>query len=235
MRSEFSSIPRLAARSLGRLVACQFDRSTDILEFEFTRFACFILRPQKQSSSVKLRRDCFKQHRSTNKSSDQTSASKRLSIAQRTTSTHLKQTIASNRPKLHKLPHPIQSLQHQLAVMSFFSRSSAPAVDESSQQQSARQQSQQNTNQSLDLSQSDMVREFRHQLTSMASLFDGLNNVCFAKCVTKYSGSMGDLTVGEEVCTDRCVLKYLEATSIIGATMKAQQEKSTAQQSQTFQ
>mmetsp|Transcript_6123 Transcript_6123/g.9542 ORF Transcript_6123/g.9542 Transcript_6123/m.9542 type:complete len:98 (+) Transcript_6123:46-339(+) len=53
------------------------------------------------------------------------------------------------------------------------------------------------------------------QLNIQNDLFRRLRDSCYRKCIRQYRE--GDLTVGEGACLERCVAKFMEAYTLVGA------------------
>ncbi|KAK4538568.1 hypothetical protein CDCA_CDCA18G4593 [Cyanidium caldarium] len=77
----------------------------------------------------------------------------------------------------------------------------------------------------MDPSAMNPVDLARREMAFYADLFNKMAEVCFRKCVTRYSD--GDLQTGENVCVDRCVSKYLSALQKVGELLQETQQQQT--------
>jgi len=57
----------------------------------------------------------------------------------------------------------------------------------------------------------ESLDQIKSQLETVTDGFNRMVMTCFSKCVSRYTE--GELSVGEGVCTDRCVYKYLEVST----------------------
>lgn len=71
------------------------------------------------------------------------------------------------------------------------------------------------------------LMETMYQIEAMGDMFSRMSRICFSKCVSKHKDT--DLSVAEMTCVDRCVLKYMEATTNIGMKIREQNEQMQVQ------
>lgn len=65
--------------------------------------------------------------------------------------------------------------------------------------------------------------ESMYQIEAVTDFFSRISTVCFDKCMTRMKEA--DLNVAEMTCLDRCVVKYMEAQTIVGLKLKEQTEQ----------
>jgi mitochondrial import inner membrane translocase subunit TIM10 len=84
----------------------------------------------------------------------------------------------------------------------------------------------------------NIIDQAKVEIESMTDMSVRMNEMCFKKCVVKFSEA--DLSVGEMTCVDRCAWKYFGMmTKLNEAAMKNHQqlmqlEAAKAQQAATF-
>eukprot|EP00596_Hydrurales_sp_CCMP1899_P003175 CAMPEP_0119042916 /NCGR_PEP_ID=MMETSP1177-20130426/16271_1 /TAXON_ID=2985 /ORGANISM="Ochromonas sp, Strain CCMP1899" /LENGTH=85 /DNA_ID=CAMNT_0007010023 /DNA_START=121 /DNA_END=378 /DNA_ORIENTATION=- len=63
---------------------------------------------------------------------------------------------------------------------------------------------------------------------TMTEMFNKMSQMCGKKCFVKYND--GDLAVGEMVCIDRCVGKYMQAQEKVGSVLNSFEQQMKAQE-----
>ncbi|EAL64919.1 mitochondrial import inner membrane translocase subunit 10 [Dictyostelium discoideum AX4] len=59
------------------------------------------------------------------------------------------------------------------------------------------------------------------EMKMISKMFQGILDACSAKCISKYNE--GDLNVGESVCAERCVQKWMETFKKVQSKMSGTQ------------
>ncbi|EKX53315.1 hypothetical protein GUITHDRAFT_150375 [Guillardia theta CCMP2712] len=65
--------------------------------------------------------------------------------------------------------------------------------------------------------QEQRVNNAKNEISAFSDMYNRMLKQCFEKCVEHYHDS--ELALGENVCIDRCVSKYVSAQEKVGATM----------------
>ncbi|KAK5580893.1 hypothetical protein RB653_000917 [Dictyostelium firmibasis] len=66
------------------------------------------------------------------------------------------------------------------------------------------------------------------EMKMISKMFQGILDACSAKCISKYNE--GDLNVGEGVCAERCVQKWMETFKKVQSKMSGTQPGQEAAQ-----
>jgi import inner membrane translocase subunit TIM10 len=71
----------------------------------------------------------------------------------------------------------------------------------------------------MDPSRLMMVVAAKQEIDNMTTFFHNITTMCFSKCAGK-AHQMPDLTVAEQTCLDRCVVKYMASQHETGKILQ---------------